>query len=385
MSTIGSLLPSKNKSSNNPSNGNNCSYKSQQQEKPENFNNFFCSIGKNLAQKISTLPSDRFKSYLKNRVSSSMFLEPPNISEVVALMQALDVNKAVGHDNIPAFFIKVSKFVTASYLNILIDFAFSNGIFPDSCKTAEVIPLHKSGNVNDPNNYRPTSILTCFSKIFEKLLHKRLSEFLNKNNVIILTQYGFQTNFSTSHAILDIITHAYDNININQLTGLFFLDLKKAFDTVNHKILEFKLNHYGIRGCVLNLILSFLERYQYVYIHGINLTTKSNPYGIPQDSTLGPLLFLLYGNDMPNATQSTPRLFADDTCICVNHRKLSNLQNLLNTELGALSEWYADNQLAINPTKSQVLIIPPNLKANFENFSVNVNNASVSANNMLNT
>ena len=120
--TIGSLLPSKNKSYNNPSNSSNCSYKSQLQEKPENFNNFFCSIGNNLAHKISTLPSNRLKIYLKNRVSSSMFLEPPNISEIVVLMQALDMNKAVGHDNIPAFFIKVSKFVITPYLNILIDF-----------------------------------------------------------------------------------------------------------------------------------------------------------------------------------------------------------------------------------------------------------------------
>ena len=248
----------------------------------------------------------------------------------------------------------------APYLNILIDFAFSNGIFPDSCKTAKVIPLLKSGNVNDLNNYRPITILTCFSKIFKKLLHKRLSKFLNKNNVIIPIQCGFQTNFSTSRAILDVITHVYDNINNNQFTGLFFLDLKKAFDAVNHKILEFKLNHYGICECILNLILSFLERYQYVLINGINSTTKSNPYGVPQGSTRGPLLFLSYVNDMPNATQSTPRSFADDTCICVNHRKLSNLQNLLNTELDALSDLCADNQLTTNPTKSQVLIIPLN-------------------------
>ena len=203
--TIGSLLPSENKSSNNPSNtvvitvatNRNC-------KKNRKISiTFFAPSVKILLRKISTLPSNRFKSYLKNRVSSSMFLEPSNISEIVALMQALDVNKAVGHDNIPAFFIKVSKFVIAPYLNILIDFAFSNGIFPDSCKTAKVIPLLKSGNVNDLNNYRPISILTCFSKIFEKLLHKRLYEFLNKNNVIIPTQYGFQTNFRTSHAVLD--------------------------------------------------------------------------------------------------------------------------------------------------------------------------------------
>ena len=153
----------------------------------------------------------------------------------------------------------------------------------------------------------------------------------------------FKPIFPLHKPILDIITHAYDNIYNNQFTGLFFLDLKKAFDTVNHKVLEFMLNHYGIRGCVLNLILLFLERYQYVFIKGVNATTKSNPDGVPQGSTLGPLLFLLYINDLPNFPQSTPRLFADDTCFCVNHHKLSNLQNLLNTELDALSEWCADN------------------------------------------
>ena len=177
------VVSCKNKSSNNPSNSNNCSYKSQLQEKPENFNNFCCSIGKDLAQKISTLSSNRFKSSLKNRVSSSIFLEPPNISEIVALMQTLDVKKAVRHDNIPAFFIKVSKFVIAPYLNILIDFAFCNGIFHGSCKTTKVIPILESGNVNDLNNYRLISILTCLSRIFKKPLHKRLSKFLNKNNL----------------------------------------------------------------------------------------------------------------------------------------------------------------------------------------------------------
>ena len=146
------------------------------------------------------------------------------------------------------------------------------------------------------------------------------------------------TNYSTSTTlIVSFVFCTYAEFLKIEFRRL--LDPKKAFYTVNHKILEFKLNHYGIRGCVLNLILSYFERYQYVLINGIiNSTTKSNPYGVPQGSTLGPLLFLLYVNDMPNATQSTPRLFVDNTLICVNHRKLSNLQNLLNTELDALSE-----------------------------------------------
>ena len=157
------------------------------------------------------------------------FLEPPNISESIALMQVLDVNIAVGHDNILAFFIKLSKFVIAPYLNIVINFAFSDGIFPVNCKIAKVIPLLKYGNANDPNNYRPISILTCFTKIFEKLLHKRLNEFLNKTNVIIPTHCGFQTNFSTSHTILDItITHMIISTTTNSLAYSFWTSKKHS-------------------------------------------------------------------------------------------------------------------------------------------------------------
>ena len=134
------------------------------------------------------------------------------------------MNKAVGQDNIPAFCIKTANLVIAPYLLILYDYAFSSGIFPDIFRIAKVISIHKNGNKNDPNNYRLISILSTFSKIFEKLIYQRLSKFLGKCNILIPSQYGFQCNFSTIHAITDIVTLTNDNINIKHYTALFFLD-----------------------------------------------------------------------------------------------------------------------------------------------------------------
>lgn len=287
------------------------------------------------------------------------------------------MRKAVGHDNIPAFFLKTATLTIAPYLLVLTDYAFSSGIYPDSCKIAKVIPLHKKGDVNNPNNYRPISILTCFSKIFEKILHKRLTKFLNKNNVLIPSQYGFQSKFSTSHAILDIVTQSFDNIKINHYTGLFFVDLKKAFDTVSHQILLDKLEHYGIRGTTLKLLTSFLQRKQFVSINGTYSEVKTNPYGVPQGSTLGPLLFLVYINDLPNAIKTTPRLFADDTCILVNDQSLFDLQDKLNYELINLSKWCKANKLTINPTKCDLLIIPPKLNENTPKVCILIDNIPI--------
>ena len=153
-----------------------------------------------------------------------------------------------------------------------------------------------------------------FSEIYEQVLCNRLVKFLDKHNVITPTQYGFQKGISTTHAILDIVTNAFDNIHRKKFSGLIFLDLQKAFDTVNHSILLSKLDHYGIRGPANRLIESFLDRKQYVCLSGCRSDLKSIKYGVAQGSKIGPLLFLIYINDLPNSVHCIPRLFADDTC-----------------------------------------------------------------------
>ena len=167
----------------------------------------------------------------------------------------------------------------------------------DNCKISKIIPIHKKGEKDNPSNFRPISILTCISKVIEKMIYNRVFSFLSKNNVPAPQQYGFQKNISTIYAILELLMATYDNINANNYTGILFLDLTKEFDTVCHQILFAKLQHYGIRGPSHQLTKSFLERKQFVSINGVNSDLQHNSFGIPQGSTLGPLLFLIYIND----------------------------------------------------------------------------------------
>ena len=215
---IRSLLPPKSKQSLNTQSNDLENDSNNLVELAENFNKFFCSIGENLAKDIPCQDNRKFMSYLKNRNSSNTFLEAPNLYEIIDSLKSLSVNKAVGQDNIPAFFIKTANLVIALYLLILYDHAFSSGMFPDILKIAKVIPIHKNGNKNDPNNYLHISIFSTFSKILEKLIYQRLTKFLGKYNILIPSQYGFQCNFSTIHAITNIVTLTYDYINIKHYT-----------------------------------------------------------------------------------------------------------------------------------------------------------------------
>ena len=139
---------------------------------------------------------------------------------------------------------------------------FTQGLFPDNCKIARVTPILKSGAKDDVNNYCPISILTCFSKIIEKALHVRLSNFFKMHRVLYEKQYGFQGNISTTHAMLDVVTSSYDNIDNHCYTGLAFVDLRKAFDTTSHETLLEKLSYYSIAGVAYNLNQSYLQNRQ---------------------------------------------------------------------------------------------------------------------------
>ena len=143
-------------------------------QKANQFNNFFCSVGEDLAKKVSLFQTVDYSLYLRHRVPNSIFFEPPTVNEIIACIGSLNANKAVGYDNIPAYFLKVAAPIIAPYLCFLIDYAFLNGIFPDNCKIAKVIPIHKKGKKDNPSNFRPISILTCISKVIEKMIYKRV-------------------------------------------------------------------------------------------------------------------------------------------------------------------------------------------------------------------
>jgi len=200
----------------------------------------------------------------------TIFLSPVLLVEIVKIINSFASKKSRGHDDIPLNTVKCSATVIALIMSVFANKIFKLGIFPSSLKIAKVIPIFKSNDKKSMNNYRTIFLLTCFSKIFEKLIDDRLMNFFEKNSIFVSTQYGFRAKHNTAHAILDVASSTYDNINNNEYTGLIMLDLT-AFDTVCHKELLTKLSHYGIRGKAFDLLHSYLSnRQQYTYINGFS-------------------------------------------------------------------------------------------------------------------
>ena len=230
------------------------------------------------------------------------------------------------------------------HVTTLFNYAFTLGIFPFCLKIARVIPVFKSGEKIDLNNYQPISILSTFSKILEKLIYDRTQSFLDKHSILLSTQYGFRPFHSTSHAMLDLLTSTYENINDSKQTALMLLDFKKAFDTVNHVILLRKLQHYGIKGAANKLFASFLiNRFHFVSTSNVRSSYMPTTCGVRQGSVLGPLLFTSYVNDISNCTTCQPRLFADDTCLVLSNQNLSQLNSEIDEEVTTVNNWMVAN------------------------------------------
>ena len=231
-------------------------------------------------------------------------------------------------------------------------------------KLAKVIPIHKADSKYIVTNYRPISLLPIFSKIFEKLMYKRVMEFITKNNILIPSQFGFQKNKSTELAVNAIINNIINSFDIKETSYCIFLDFAKAFDTVNHDILIKKLEHYGIRGMPLNWFKSYLyQRQQSTEIEGTLSDIEYIKCGVPQGSVLGPLLFLLYINDIANSSSILKFfLFADDTTLFYSAKTSPYLEKQLNVELKKVNNWLVSNKLSLNVGKSCFLnfsLVPP--------------------------
>ena len=230
--------------------------------------------------------------------------------------------------------------------------SLGQGIFPDEMMTiARIIPLFESGDKLNVSNYGHISFLPQFSKILENIFNNRLMNFLNSNNLLYLRQYGFRKNMYTSMAIMELV----ENITIAMDNGKFtigrvFIDLKQAFDTVDHSMLVTKLDHYGIRGVAKQWLSSYLEnRKQYVCFNGTDSGFLPITCGLPQGSILGPTLFLLYVNDLCNvSTRLTSILFADDTGCFIEGTDLTDMCVQLSSEMNKLSTWFKTNILSLN-------------------------------------
>lgn len=321
------------------------------------FNSFFSTIGKSLDDKIQNSRHD-FKHCTPAMLQNSIFITPTSPAEIATIINSLDVSKACGPFSLPPHILKMSVNYIAQPLSHIINASFEQGIYPESLKTANVIPIHKTGSLNYCKNYRPISLLSNIGKIFEKCMFERLTNFINNNNILYTKQFGFRRGHSTSHALVSITEWIKSYIDRGYFVGGLFLDIQKAFDTVNHGILLQKLNIYGIRGICLQWIDSYMrDRKQFVSVDGEISDHLNISHGVPQGSILGPLLFLLYINDFNQSTKSSTTIhFADDTTVLFYDRSIRKLKKSMTSESNCLFDWFCANRLSMSADKTELIL-----------------------------
>ena len=327
------------------------------------FNDFFTSIASKLQSSIHYSHTD-FKKYLKTPNLHSIFISPTESTEISLLISNLNNKKASGPNSIPTSILQLLNKDISIILSKLFNLSFSSGIFPNILKLSSVIPIHKKGSKTLCNNYRPISLISNISKLIEKLMYSRLYSFLNIYNCLNNLQFGFRSNHSTSHALISITEKIQEALDSGHFSCGVFIDLQKAFDTVDHEILLNKLTHYGIRGVANQWFKTYItERYQLVSINGFKSTPKLIRFGVPQGSVLGPLLFLIYINDLHNSiTHSTVHHFADDTNLLYSSKSLKKIGSKINYDLKGLTDWLNANRISLNVGKTEYIVFHHNKK-----------------------
>jgi hypothetical protein len=355
----------------------------------EGFNSYFIRIADNIhwKNKVKATLSNNLllRNYPGNFMTymSMAFTSPfPKIQiskttniEIEKIIESLKVKDTHGYEGISIKILRACKSFISVPLSYLCNRALFEGVFPDRLKYAEIIPVHKRGDKKDLSNYRPISILTSFSKIFEKVMYKRLSRHLSKHNILSKHQFGFRANMGTDNACFKLISEVLNALNRKKLVSGIFCDLEKAFDCVSHEVLLEKLLFYGISDKQHKLYKSYLQdRYQRTVIrNGPGKDTVRSGWvkvskGVPQGSVLGPLLFIVYINDLPKILESNsvPILFADDTSVLVAHTNPLLFKNVLMEVYGTLNDWFIKNLLSLNAVKTHCLNFAANKNVSAE-------------------
>ena len=336
-----------------------------------NLMTVFTSIGESLAANIDDV-NQNFSTYLNDiSVLGTFILHHVNRDEVISCILNLQGEKSPGYDGITNAILKLIYGTIVDLLTHILNLSFSEGYFPNELKIAKVIPIYKSGDADLVSNYRPVSVLSAISKIFERLVYSRLATFIDQNNLLYSSQYGFRKGHSTYMAALKFTDDIAFNLDNGISTVALFIDLSKAFDTINHTILLNKLYIYGIRGVAHNWFRSYLtHRKQYVHFNSKHSTINNVNIGVPQGSILGPLLFILYINDMYKSSSLLKFiLFADDTTVYYHNSDVERAIHVASLELNNLATWLAANKLSLNINKTKLLVFN-NIKGDSPPFNL---------------
>jgi Reverse transcriptase (RNA-dependent DNA polymerase) len=339
---------------------------SDQSKVAEFFNTYFTNEAQNVINSEQRTLNE-LREIMPNRMEHQMILHEVTRKEVLDIINKIKNKKSSGHDNISPFLLKKCAMAFSEPLTYLINQSFAEGKFPNALKIAKVIPLYKKGNVNDIGNYRPVSILPAISKVFEKAFENRLKTFLVERSLMSDQQHGFRIHHSTSTAISSHLKWVIGELEKKKTVVTIYMDLTKAFDSIEHKILLDKLNLYGLREKTISWLTSYLEqRKQYVEIkseheNGCEEIFKSNSEiikrGVPQGSILGPTLFNIYINDIVDTvTEGNIVLFADDATLSISNESIAELEVVTHIQLNNVVQWLKQNSLIINDSKTKFML-----------------------------
>lgn len=332
----------------------------------QDINTYFSNVGKQLADAIISSVNCNMGKYNSGgpQATNSIVLLSPDEAEIESLIINLKNDCAVGWDSIPVKFLKLAKHIIVPPLTKIIELCLSQGIFPKAFKRSLITPVHKGGSRDSVTNYRPISVLSSLSKVLEKVINNRLINFLEHNNLLSSSQFGFRPNMSTEDAVSQLIAHVTSKCDAGQKCLGIFLDLAKAFDTVAIPILVDKLDRIGVRGDALGILKDFLcDRTQQVKIGQMVSAESPVTYGVPQGSILGPSLFLVYINDLCRMALQNTKIFtyADDTALVFTGRTWDEVRVTAERGLRSVSCWLRENLLTLNLSKSTFLqFTPPN-------------------------
>ena len=333
----------------------------------EVFNDHFTNIGQVLAQEVPAAEVN--PEFYLSHTDKAFHLKTPSLDVVFNLLRNIDEKKATGLDMIPSKLLKMAASIVTPSLTGTI-----TGIYPTEWIMARVTPVFKKGEKSDLNNYRPISVIPVVSKVFEKIVYDHLYQYLNENQLLSSCQSGFRSLHGTLTALLEATNSWSVNIDNGFLNGVVFIDLKKAFDTIDHEIILHKLSYFGADQATAKWFQSYLSnRTQRCNVNG-NLSTASTvTCGVPQGSILGPLLFLMYINDLPNCLRvAAPRMFADDTSITLSAKTVADLKPAVTSELNNLTCWLRANKLSLNVAKTELMIIGSRQRLNAQCEEINI-------------
>jgi endonuclease/exonuclease/phosphatase family metal-dependent hydrolase len=326
------------------------------------FNLYFTNIGPKLANSIVQPSNKSFEDYLRDSINRSFEFQLVNENTVMKAIEGLKPKSSCGVDNISNKLVKLIKNEIIKPLTLIINQSLQNGIFPREMKVAKILPLYKKNENYLFDNYRPVSLLPSLSKILETIMHNQLYNYFDKSNLFYDSQYGFRRRHSTELAAIEIVDRLVTQMDKNEIPINIYLDLSKAFDTLDHNILISKLQFYGLGGSSLQLLKDYItNRKQYVVFGRYESELKTISTGVPQGSILGPLLFIIYLNDIVTSTKIfKPIIYADDTALSATLNTLGNIdQNLesqINNELEKINIWLKVNKLSLNVNKTKAML-----------------------------